>query len=125
MFWMSPLMAFPIVVGLGLDYDIFLMESVLEYYDAGDVGGLQDCVFPFGTLTQCPSCVCAVFSTQQEPAMPSGRGRIAAAAANSGDWRQGSTGGSQLCRWQMASRTWRGGRLRGGEMLVGVGAAVR
>eukprot|EP00325_Prymnesiales_sp_UTEX-LB-985_P020506 CAMPEP_0174732880 /NCGR_PEP_ID=MMETSP1094-20130205/60174_1 /TAXON_ID=156173 /ORGANISM="Chrysochromulina brevifilum, Strain UTEX LB 985" /LENGTH=929 /DNA_ID=CAMNT_0015935441 /DNA_START=140 /DNA_END=2929 /DNA_ORIENTATION=- len=35
LFWMSPCIAFSIVVGLGLDYDIFLMESVIEAYDAG------------------------------------------------------------------------------------------
>jgi len=34
-FWMSPCIAFSIVVGLGLDYDIFLMESVIEFYDRG------------------------------------------------------------------------------------------
>ena len=33
--WMSPCIAFSIVVGLGLDYDIFLMESVVEAYDEG------------------------------------------------------------------------------------------
>lgn len=30
MYWMAPLMAFSIVVGLGLDYDIFYSERVLE-----------------------------------------------------------------------------------------------
>jgi len=28
LFWMSPCIAFSILVGLGLDYDIFMMESV-------------------------------------------------------------------------------------------------
>jgi len=35
LYWMSPCIAFSIVVGLGLDYDIFLMESVVEFYDEG------------------------------------------------------------------------------------------
>ena len=35
LFWMSPCIAFSIVVGLGLDYDIFLMEAVVEAYDQG------------------------------------------------------------------------------------------
>lgn len=35
LFWMAPCISFSIVVGLGLDYDIFLMESVIEYYDRG------------------------------------------------------------------------------------------
>jgi len=35
LFWMSPCIAFSIVVGLGLDYDIFFMESVAEFYDEG------------------------------------------------------------------------------------------
>eukprot|EP01050_Picozoa_sp_SAG11_P010195 SAG11_NODE_1008_length_6205_cov_3.939240_9_plen_97_part_00 len=28
-------MAFSILVGLGLDYDIFLMDTVIEHYDVG------------------------------------------------------------------------------------------
>jgi len=36
LFWMSPCISFSICVGLGLDYDIFLMESVIEFYDHGD-----------------------------------------------------------------------------------------
>ena len=35
LFWMSPCISFSIVVGLGLDYDIFLMESVVEFWDNG------------------------------------------------------------------------------------------
>ena len=35
LFWMSPCIAFSIVVGLGLDYDVFFMESVIEQYDKG------------------------------------------------------------------------------------------
>jgi len=35
LFWMSPCISFSIVVGLGLDYDIFLMESVVEFWDRG------------------------------------------------------------------------------------------
>ena len=34
-FWMSPCIAFAIVVGLGLDYDVFFMEAVVEHYDRG------------------------------------------------------------------------------------------
>jgi len=33
--WMAPCITFSIVVGLGLDYDVFLMESVVEHYDMG------------------------------------------------------------------------------------------
>merc|ERR1712048_1366812 len=33
--WMSPCIAFPIVVGLGLDYDIFYTERVLEECEKG------------------------------------------------------------------------------------------
>ena len=32
---MSPCIAFAIVVGLGLDYDVFFMESVVEQHDRG------------------------------------------------------------------------------------------
>mmetsp|Transcript_15963 Transcript_15963/g.50817 ORF Transcript_15963/g.50817 Transcript_15963/m.50817 type:complete len:997 (+) Transcript_15963:56-3046(+) len=35
LFWMSPCIAFSILVGLGLDYDVFFMESVVEHYDHG------------------------------------------------------------------------------------------
>jgi len=35
LFWMSPCIAFSIVVGLGLDYDVFFTESVVEAYDKG------------------------------------------------------------------------------------------
>jgi len=35
LFWMSPCIAFSFVVGLGLDYDIFLTESAVEFYDHG------------------------------------------------------------------------------------------
>mmetsp|Transcript_9673 Transcript_9673/g.29505 ORF Transcript_9673/g.29505 Transcript_9673/m.29505 type:complete len:251 (+) Transcript_9673:8-760(+) len=35
LFWMSPCIAFSILVGLGLDYDIFFMEAVVEHYDHG------------------------------------------------------------------------------------------
>ena len=35
LFWMSPCIAFAIVVGLGLDYDVFFMESVVEQHDRG------------------------------------------------------------------------------------------
>jgi len=35
LFWMSPCIAFSIVVGLGLDYDVFFTESVMENYDKG------------------------------------------------------------------------------------------
>jgi len=35
LFWMSPCIAFSIVVGLGLDYDVFFTESVMEAYDRG------------------------------------------------------------------------------------------
>jgi len=35
LFWMSPCISFSIVVGLGLDYDIFLMESAVEFWDHG------------------------------------------------------------------------------------------
>ena len=35
LFWMSPCIAFSIVVGLGLDYDVFFTESVMEAYDQG------------------------------------------------------------------------------------------
>lgn len=31
LFWMSPCIAFAVVVGLGLDYDVFFMESVMEH----------------------------------------------------------------------------------------------
>ena len=34
-FWMSPCIAFAIVVGLGLDYDVFFMEAVVEHFDRG------------------------------------------------------------------------------------------
>jgi len=30
LYWMSPMLAFSVMVGLGLDYDVFLMESVKE-----------------------------------------------------------------------------------------------
>jgi uncharacterized membrane protein YdfJ with MMPL/SSD domain len=35
LFWMSPCIAFSILVGLGLDYDVFFMESVVEHFDQG------------------------------------------------------------------------------------------
>jgi len=35
LFWMSPCIAFSVVVGLGLDYDVFFTESVIEAYDGG------------------------------------------------------------------------------------------
>jgi len=35
LFWMSPCIAFSMVVGLGLDYDIFLTEAAIEFYDRG------------------------------------------------------------------------------------------
>jgi len=35
LYWMSPSIAFAMVVGLGLDYDVFFMESVVELYDEG------------------------------------------------------------------------------------------
>mmetsp|Transcript_28884 Transcript_28884/g.70314 ORF Transcript_28884/g.70314 Transcript_28884/m.70314 type:complete len:881 (+) Transcript_28884:59-2701(+) len=35
LFWMSPCIAFSIVVGLGLDYDVFFTESIVEAYDKG------------------------------------------------------------------------------------------
>ena len=35
MYWMTPCIAFSILVGLGLDYDVFFMESVVEHFDAG------------------------------------------------------------------------------------------
>jgi len=34
-FWMAPCVAFPIVVGLGLDYDVFFIESCAEHVEAG------------------------------------------------------------------------------------------
>ena len=34
-YWMSPCVAFAVVVGLGLDYDVFLMETVLEHVEGG------------------------------------------------------------------------------------------
>eukprot|EP00475_Leptophrys_vorax_P024825 TRINITY_DN3440_c0_g1_i1.p1 TRINITY_DN3440_c0_g1~~TRINITY_DN3440_c0_g1_i1.p1 ORF type:complete len:936 (-),score=215.39 TRINITY_DN3440_c0_g1_i1:45-2573(-) len=34
-FWFTPVFAFSIVVGLGLDYDIFLISRIHEYRDAG------------------------------------------------------------------------------------------
>src|SRR5690606_38026411 len=30
-FWMVPIMSFSIMVGLGLDYDIFLISRIVEY----------------------------------------------------------------------------------------------
>merc|ERR1719498_1118463 len=35
MSWMSPAMAFPVAVGLGLDYDIFYSEAVVEFWELG------------------------------------------------------------------------------------------
>jgi len=35
MYWMTPCMAFPIIVGLGLDYDIFYTERVVEERSKG------------------------------------------------------------------------------------------
>merc|ERR1719409_1580522 len=35
MYWMSPCIAFSVVVGLGLDYDIFYSERVLEEREKG------------------------------------------------------------------------------------------
>ncbi|NHJ49479.1 MAG: MMPL family transporter, partial [Asgard group archaeon] len=34
-FWLLPLMLFSILMGLGLDYDIFLVSRIKEYYDKG------------------------------------------------------------------------------------------
>ncbi|HUT80928.1 MAG TPA: MMPL family transporter [Candidatus Bathyarchaeia archaeon] len=34
-FWLLPLMLFSILMGLGLDYDIFLVTRIKEYYDNG------------------------------------------------------------------------------------------
>lgn len=34
-YWMNPCMVFSILVGLGLDYDIFLLSRVVEYREAG------------------------------------------------------------------------------------------
>ncbi|NHJ85347.1 MAG: MMPL family transporter, partial [Asgard group archaeon] len=34
-FWLLPLMLFSILMGLGLDYDIFLVTRIKEYYDKG------------------------------------------------------------------------------------------
>ena len=35
LFWISPTISFNMVCGLGLDYDIFFMESVVEHHDHG------------------------------------------------------------------------------------------
>ena len=34
-FWLLPIMLFSILMGLGLDYDIFLVSRIKEYYDKG------------------------------------------------------------------------------------------
>lgn len=34
-YWMAPIMSFSVIVGVGLDYDIFLLTRVLEYRRAG------------------------------------------------------------------------------------------
>merc|ERR1711862_442582 len=33
--WMTPCIALPILIGLGLDYDIFYTEAVVEKWDLG------------------------------------------------------------------------------------------
>eukprot|EP00697_Spironema_sp_BW2_P000510 gnl/Spiro4/10653_TR5698_c0_g1_i1.p1 gnl/Spiro4/10653_TR5698_c0_g1~~gnl/Spiro4/10653_TR5698_c0_g1_i1.p1 ORF type:complete len:863 (+),score=293.34 gnl/Spiro4/10653_TR5698_c0_g1_i1:38-2626(+) len=33
--WLPPICSFSIIVGIGLDYDIFLLVRILEYYDKG------------------------------------------------------------------------------------------
>mmetsp|Transcript_66403 Transcript_66403/g.110398 ORF Transcript_66403/g.110398 Transcript_66403/m.110398 type:complete len:867 (+) Transcript_66403:140-2740(+) len=35
LFWISPCIALPVMIGLGLDYDVFFIESVVEHYDQG------------------------------------------------------------------------------------------
>ena len=35
LFWLSPTITLAILVGLGLDYDIFLMDSVMEHWQEG------------------------------------------------------------------------------------------
>ncbi|SPQ96264.1 unnamed protein product (mitochondrion) [Plasmodiophora brassicae] len=35
LFWLTPVLVAPVVAGLGLDYDIFLMERIAEYRDRG------------------------------------------------------------------------------------------
>jgi len=38
LFWISPSVAIAVLVGLGLDYDIFLMDSVMEHWNMGKGG---------------------------------------------------------------------------------------
>mmetsp|Transcript_37475 Transcript_37475/g.117388 ORF Transcript_37475/g.117388 Transcript_37475/m.117388 type:complete len:1067 (-) Transcript_37475:218-3418(-) len=38
LFWISPSVAVAVLVGLGLDYDIFLMDSVMEHWQSGEDG---------------------------------------------------------------------------------------
>mmetsp|Transcript_11519 Transcript_11519/g.37885 ORF Transcript_11519/g.37885 Transcript_11519/m.37885 type:complete len:1067 (-) Transcript_11519:122-3322(-) len=38
LFWISPSVAVAVLVGLGLDYDIFLMDSVMEHWQSGKDG---------------------------------------------------------------------------------------
>jgi putative drug exporter of the RND superfamily len=35
MYWMAPILAFPLIVGLGLDYDIFLFSRIYEFRKMG------------------------------------------------------------------------------------------
>lgn len=48
LFWMTPVVSFSVLLGLGLDYDVFLMESIAE----ARRGGMSDCEATVSGLCQ-------------------------------------------------------------------------
>ncbi|KAJ4458746.1 putative MmpL efflux pump [Paratrimastix pyriformis] len=62
MIWVVPIMGFSIVVGLGLDYDIFLFSRVYEYRKRGygDRAALTKAIYKTGSIITAAGCIMAL-----------------------------------------------------------------
>ncbi|KAJ4458751.1 putative MmpL efflux pump [Paratrimastix pyriformis] len=62
MYWFVPIMGFSIVVGLGLDYDIFLFSRVYEYRKRGygDRAALTKAIYKTGAIITAAGCIMAL-----------------------------------------------------------------
>lgn len=65
-FWLLPIMLFSILMGLGLDYDIFLVTRIKEYYDKGLSNKdaiAQALNHTASIITSCGTVMAAAYST--------------------------------------------------------------
>ena len=62
LYWIVPIMAFSILIGLGLDYDIFLLSRISEFRDMGytDIAAIHKGLYKTGSIISAAGVIMAI-----------------------------------------------------------------